>query len=110
MVAIIDRNKLQITGCTEDVMSLEALEDKWRSFGWEVAAVDGHDYEQLYEVLTSAPKVQGKPTLIMAYTTKGKDVSYMENIAHWHHGVPTSDELETALKELVLKTGGACHE
>ena len=110
LVAVIDRNKLQISGNTEDVMALECLEDKWRSFGWEVTAVDGHDYKQLYEVLSSATKTEGKPTLVMAYTTKGKDVACMENVAHWHHGVPTEEQLELALKELAVKAGGACNE
>ena len=110
LTAVIDRNKLQISGCTEDVMSLEALEDKWRTFGWNVIAVDGHDYGQLYEVLSNAPVIKGKPTLVMAYTTKGKDVSYMENVAHWHHGVPTEEQLDTALKDLMKKAGGACNE
>ena len=110
LTAIIDRNKLQISGSTEDVMALETLEDKWRSFGWEVIAVNGHDYQQMLEAFDNIPAADGKPTLIMAYTTKGKDVSYMENVAHWHHGVPTAEQLETALKELSVKMGGACDE
>ena len=110
LIAIVDRNKLQISGSTEEVMSLGCLEDKWRSFGWEVIAVDGHDYAQLLEVLGKTPKTQGKPTLVMAYTTKGKGVSFMENLAHWHHGAPSSEQLELALNELSAKTGGACNE
>jgi len=73
---------------------------KWRSFGWEVVAVDGHDFNQLLAALSKTPKVQGNPTLVMAYTTKGKGVSFIENVAHWHHGVPTAEQLETALNEL----------
>lgn len=110
LTAIIDRNKLQISGNTEDVMSLEDLENKWRSFGWEVVPVDGHDYAMLFEALRSTPKTKGKPTLVMAYTTKGKDVSYMENVAHWHHGVPTPEQMEIAIKELSAMLGGACNE
>ncbi len=110
LIGIIDRNKLQISGSTEDIMALEALEDKWRSFGWEVVAVDGHDIRQLLEVLDNIPAVKGRPTLVMAYTTKGKGVSYMENAVHWHHGVPTSEQLEIALKELSVKIGDACNE
>lgn len=110
LIGIIDRNKLQISGCTEDVMSLESLEDKWRSFGWEVVKVDGHDYKQLQSAFNSAPGVKGKPTLVMAYTTKGKCVSFMENVAHWHHGVPTSEQLEQALGELSEKSGGTGNE
>lgn len=110
LIGIVDRNKLQISGSTEDVMGLESLEDKWRSFGWEVIPVDGHDYAHLYAVLSLTPKVVGKPTLVMAYTTKGKDISFMENVAHWHHGVPTSEQLEQAINELSFKMGGPCSE
>jgi transketolase len=110
LTGIIDRNRLQISGGTEDVMALEALDDKWRSFGWETVAVDGHDYRQLYEVLHSVPAARGKPTLVIAGTTKGKGVSFMENAAHWHHGVPTAEQLEAAVKELSVITGGACDE
>lgn len=99
LTGIIDRNKLQISGCTEDVMRLEPLEDKWRSFGWEVIEVNGHDMAQLQDVL-SMPRQEKKPRLVMAYTTKGKGVSFMENIAHWHHGVPTEDQYLQATKEL----------
>ena len=110
LVAIVDRNKLQISGNTEEVMALDSLEDKWRSFGWEVVEADGHDCAQLLKVFTNAPRVKGKPTLIMANTTKGKGVSFMENAAHWHHGVPSSDQLELALKELSEKEGGNFNE
>lgn len=110
LIAIVDRNMLQISGATEEVMALNCLEDKWKSFGWEVIAVDGHDYRQLMDVLGNTPKTSGKPTLIMAYTTKGKGVSYMENVAHWHHGVPTAEQLELALNELAIKAGRADNE
>lgn len=110
LIGIIDRNRLQISGDTETVMSLDSLEEKWRSFGWEVISVDGHDYNSLQRVLSTTPGVQGKPTLVMANTTKGKDVSFMENVAHWHHGVPTPEQLEQALGELSLITGRNCNE
>jgi transketolase len=110
LVGIIDRNKLQISGSTETVMALDCLEEKWRSFGWEVISVDGHDYNSLQRVLSTTPGVQGKPTLVMANTTKGKDVSFMENVAHWHHGVPTPEQLEQALGELSLIVGRNCNE
>ncbi|MDW7659582.1 MAG: transketolase [Bacillota bacterium] len=102
LVAILDRNRLQISGCTEDVMSLEPLDEKWRSFGWSVVPVDGHDHTALSRVLHSAPAQAGKPTLILARTVKGRGVSFMENVAHWHHGVPTEEQMLTALTE----TGG----
>lgn len=100
LVAIIDRNRLQISGSTESVMSLEPLEDKWRAFGWEVVSVDGNDVKQLYQVLSGIPQVKAKPTLIVANTTKGKGVSFIENKANWHHRVPTPEEYELALSEL----------
>ncbi|PLR83301.1 transketolase [Bacillus canaveralius] len=100
LVAVIDRNRLQITGSTEDVMGLEPLADKWRSFGWEVVEVDGNDISQLVEVFTNTPKVAGKPTIIIANTVKGKGISFAENVGAWHHRVPTKEEYELAMQEL----------
>lgn len=99
LVAILDHNTLQITGHTRDVMSTEPLADKWRSFGWEPRTVNGHDYGELTQALTEAPE-PGKPTFILANTVKGKGVSFMENVAKWHHGVPSEAELKEALVEL----------
>jgi transketolase len=99
LVAILDHNKLQITGSTRDVMSNEPLADKWRSFGWEVRTADGHDYAELTEAL-SEPAAVGKPLFIVANTVKGKGVSFMENVGKWHHGVPSQAELEQAEQEL----------
>jgi transketolase len=99
LVAILDHNSLQITGRTRDVLSNEPLEEKWRAFGWEVRAVDGHDYEQLGAAL-SAPPAAGRPLLVIAHTVKGRGVSFMENVAKWHHGVPSDAELAQALAEL----------
>jgi len=99
LTAIIDHNTLQITGHTRDVMSNEPLDEKWRAFGWVVKVVDGHDYAALTEAL-SKPAEIGKPTCIIANTTKGKGVSFMENVAKWHHGVPNEAELQQALSEL----------
>ncbi|MBT2757818.1 transketolase [Mesobacillus foraminis] len=100
LVAIIDRNGLQITGSTEDVMSLEPIGDKWRAFGWEVVEVDGNDIEQLVNVLEGTPKVTRKPTLIVAKTVKGKGISFAENVTKWHHHVPSKEEYELAIQEL----------
>ena len=99
LTAIIDHNTLQISGHTRDVMSNEPLDEKWRAFGWAVKVVNGHDYAALTEVL-SQPAEIGKPTCIIANTTKGKGVSFMENVAKWHHGVPSDAELKQALAEL----------
>ncbi len=100
LVGIIDRNRLQISGSTEDVMGLEPLEDKWASFGWNVVSIDGNDIEGLVKTFEAVPTVPGKPTLVMANTVKGKGVSFAENAAHWHHHVPSDEQLEQALAEL----------
>lgn len=99
LFAILDHNTLQITGHTRDVMSNEPLDEKWRAFGWGVKSVNGHDYAALTEAL-SQPAEPGKPTFIIANTVKGKGVSFMENVAKWHHGVPSEAELKQALAEL----------
>ena len=99
LVAILDCNTLQITGRTRDVMSTEPLDPKWRAFGWTVRTVNGHDYTELTRALTERPE-PGKPTLVIANTVKGKGVSFMENEAKWHHGVPNSAEFALALAEL----------
>src|SRR5690625_3295070 len=100
LVALIDRNGLQITAETEDVMQIEPLDEKWKSFGWEVIEVDGHDFDQLVKVLTETPIKNGKPTLIIAHTIKGKGISFAENQVVWHHNVPTKEEYKQAIKEL----------
>lgn len=98
LYAIVDRNGLQISGATEDVMGLEPLADKWRSFGFAVTSVDGHDYGAIKHALMK--KTAEKPTLLIARTIKGKGVSFMENQAKWHHGVPSEEQLAQALAEL----------
>lgn len=100
LVGIVDRNGLQISGSTEEVMGLEPLAEKWAAFGWTVRTVDGNDMEQLLEAFRSVPLEEGKPTLIVANTVKGKGVSFAENVPHWHHHVPSDEELERALAEL----------
>lgn len=96
--AIIDRNRLQISGSTEDVMALEPLKMKWESFGFQVAEIDGHDHEQIDKALNT--KSKGKPVLVIANTVKGRGVSYMEGISKWHHGVPEEDMYNKAISEL----------
>jgi transketolase len=100
LVAIVDRNRLQITGSTEDVMSLEPFGEKWRAFGWDVVEVDGNNVEELVNVLEQTPRVSGKPTLIVANTVKGKGISFAENVAKWHHHVPSKEEYQLAMDEL----------
>lgn len=102
LVGIIDRNRLQISGNTEDVMALDNLAGKWSQFGWEVIELDGHNYEQILDAFDRIPFFAEKPSLIIANTTKGKGVSYMENVAKWHHGVPSDEQLEIAMRELEM--------
>jgi len=99
LTAIVDHNTLQITGRTRDVCSNEPLDDKFRAFGWTVRTVNGHDISELTAAL-SRPPGDGKPTCIIANTVKGKGVSFMEDVAKWHHGVPSEQELRQALSEL----------
>lgn len=110
LIGILDRNKLQISGCTEDIMGLEPLSDKWRSFGWEVVEVDGNNVEELLKTFKSLPVKRDKPTIILAHTIKGKGVSYMENVAKWHHGVPSDEEYKTAINELTQNMEADCDE
>ena len=98
--AILDYNKQQITGYNSDVMNTDSVHKKLEAFGWAVKEVDGHNLEALEEVLNSGPFETGKPSFIIAHTTKGKGVSYMERNIKWHHGVPTPEQYEMALSEL----------
>lgn len=100
LTAIVDRNGLQQGARTEDTNRLEPLADKWRSFGWEVQEVDGHDYQALYRVLSLAPSQQ--PRCVIAHTLKGKGVSFIEGRVEWHHKVPTQEQFEQARKEVGL--------
>lgn len=99
LIAIVDRNRLQIDGCTEDVMSIGNVADKIRSFGWEVSEINGHDYNEIYTAIEKAKK-SDKPFAIVANTVKGKGVSFMENQAGWHGKAPNDEQLKQALKEL----------
>lgn len=97
---IVDFNKQQIDGWCKDVMNLGSLNEKWQSFGWHVLECDGHNFQELMNSLDGARDVKGKPQLILAHTTKGKGVSFIENQPKWHGIAPSPDELEKALKEL----------
>jgi transketolase len=100
ITAFVDRNKMQIDGPTEQVMSLEPLGDKWRAFGWNVIEINGHDMRQILEACEKATQVMGKPTMIIAHTIKGKGVSFMEGAIAFHGKAPNADEYRIALKEL----------
>ena len=81
-------------------MALDSLKERWEAYKWYVDVVDGHDIEGLANLFKSYPKESGKPHLIIANTTKGKGISFIENKAEWHHKVPTEEQLKTAIKEL----------
>ncbi len=100
LIAIIDRNRLQIDGNTEAVMALGNVAEKIRSFGWEAVEINGHDYNEIYEAVENAKK-SDKPFAIIANTIKGKGVSFMENQAGWHGKAPNDEQLEQALAELI---------
>ena len=100
LCAIIDNNGLQIDGRVEDVMSPYPIVDKLKAFGWEVAEIDGHDFEQMESAFAKAREVKGAPTAIVMNTMKGKGVSYMEDQAGWHGKAPNDEEYEIAMNEL----------
>jgi len=100
LVAIVDCNRLQIDGPVAEVMNVEPLEDKYRSFGWDVHRIDGHNMQQVVEALEAAKEHQGKPLVLLADTVKGKGVSFMENVAGWHGKTPSAEELKKGLEEL----------
>lgn len=100
LTAIIDRNKIQIDGYTEDVMPLESLRDKYESFGWNVVDVDGHSIEEIIGAILEAKSFYEKPTVIIARTIPGKGVDFMEKKYEWHGKSPTKEEAHEAIKQL----------
>jgi transketolase len=98
LTAVVDRNRLQQGARTEDTKRLEPLADKWRSFGWEVRTVDGHDHRALLDAM--GPSTTGAPVAVIADTVKGKGVSFMEDRVEWHHRVPDAAQVRAALAEL----------
>lgn len=100
LCAIVDKNSLQITAPTADVMNTDPLDKKWEAFGWAVKIVNGNDIDELKTAFAALPFEKGKPSVIIANTTKGKGVSFMENELKWHHGVPNNEQYEQAMKEL----------
>jgi len=102
LVAIVDRNNLQVSNFVDKVMGLEPLADKWSSFGWGVEVLDGHDLEELDDAFRRVPFVKGKPSVIIAKTIKGKGLPIAENRVEWHHKVPTLEQYRELDKELSL--------
>lgn len=103
LTAIIDHNKIQGFGTVKEVLDLEPLADKWRSFRWAVREINGHDYAQIEGALNSLPFEPGRPSCIIAHTIKGRGVSFMENQVAWHYKSPSREELARGLKELGVK-------
>jgi transketolase len=100
LAVIVDFNKWQATGRSQEIMALDPLAEKWRAFGWSVREVDGHTMEQLVGLLQRVPDGSGKPVALIAHTIKGKGVSFMEDDNNWHYRIPTMDEVNAAKREL----------
>ncbi len=100
VLCVIDFNKMQALGNTADILGLEPLDDRWRSFGWGVRRIDGHDMGAIVDALDAFPFERGKPSMIVADTVKGKGVSFMENSLLWHYRCPNAAEFEAAMREL----------
>ena len=100
LVAIIDRNRLQISGNTEDVMPIDSVKERWSAFGWDVIEMNGDSMEDIVKTFDAIDYHNNKPHLLVSNTTKGKGVSFMEGIAKWHHGVLNEEQCKEAVKEI----------
>ncbi len=100
LCVVVDFNRWQATGRSEEVMGESSLADKWRAFGWSMYEVDGHDMAALVNLLSNVPDGSGKPVAIVAHTVKGKGVSFMEDDNNWHYRIPKAEEVAAAKKEL----------
>lgn len=103
LTAFVDRNRLQISGTTEEVMTQEKQEERWAAFGWNVLSIPGNDMDAIDAAVEKAKAAKGQPTVIIANTTKGCGVSYIENQVAWHHKVPTDAEFAQAMQELKIQ-------
>lgn len=102
VMVIVDYNKWQATGRSNEIMALQPLCEKWEAFGWSAKEVDGHDMDTLVEVFQNIPDGSGKPVAVIANTIKGKGVSFMEDDNNWHYRIPDADEVIRAKRELGL--------
>ena len=105
LIAIVDRNTIQIGGSTEQVMPLNDLGEKWRSFGWQVQEIDGHDVVQIIAAIEAAQAVREQPSMIIAHTVPGRGVDFMEGDYRWHGKVPNAEQAAAALAQLDLSAG-----
>jgi len=110
LIAVMDRNNIQIDGMTEDVMPLEPVADKYRAFNWQVIEVDGNDIAAFISAVEEAKQVTDQPTLVLAHTIPGKGVPDIEFDYHWHGKPPTKEEGKQFLKEIRTLKGKVPHE
>ena len=101
LIAIVDYNKIQSFGRIKEVLDLEPFSEKWKSFGWAVREINGHNMQEILTALNAIPFQKGKPNVILAHTIKGKGVSFMEDTIDWHYWTPTDEHLKKALNELI---------
>jgi transketolase len=100
LVVVVDYNRWQGFGKTDEVVNLEPFREKWQSFGWETREINGHDHGEIFQALSGVPFRRGKPSALIAHTTKGKGVSFMEGRFEWHYLSPNEQQLKNALLEL----------
>jgi transketolase len=100
LVAVVDANGIQQSGATLDIMPMERLAERWKAFGWVVEEINGHSVAEVLAALDRVDQIHGQPAVIIARTTKGRGVSFMEYDHRWHGGVPNADQYETARAEL----------
>lgn len=110
LCAVVDRNRLQISGCTEDVMAQDDQKERWAAFGWHVICAKGNDYQELKAAFDEAKTVKGVPSVIIADTIKGCGSPVMENKAEWHHKVPSAEEYAQIMKDFAERKEAALHE
>ena len=100
LCAFVDFNKWQATGRSREVLALDPLAEKFKSFGWDVHEIDGHDHQHIMDAVSGVSSAKGRPTMVIAHTVKGKGVSFMEDDNNWHYRIPTIEEVQLAKTEL----------
>ena len=110
LCAVVDRNRLQISGSTEDVMHQDSQQERWAAFGWNVITVPGHNYEAIAKAFADARACKGKPTVLIAETIKGYGSAVMEDKAGWHHHVPNQEEYNQIIADFAARKEAALHE
>ena len=100
LIAFVDHNGLQIDGPNDKVMSIMPIDKKFQAFGWNTMVIDGHDLDAIDAAIVEAKRSEGKPTVIVCETVKGKGVSFMENVVDWHGVAPTAEEAKVALADI----------